>query len=271
MPELPEIETIKRVLYNHIVGKKIKSVIVKNQSVLANCSSEYFAQKITNQTISNFDRRGKFLYIYLESGDTIPLHLRMTGSLIVCPKDMEMGKHTHLILTLDDNNEIRYEDTRRFGRFWIIENGKDDESGINKLGKEPFDVSFTYLKDRIYKSKKTIKELLLDQTIIAGIGNIYSDEILFSCGILPTKLGKELTNKEIKILSNIIPQTINYFIDKNNISFEEYVSTKGKDYRNIPYLKVYGRAGKPCLLCKNILLHTKIGGRSSVFCPHCQK
>lgn len=272
MPELPEVETIKNALKPHIVGRTITAVTVNNGSVIARPSAEEFSACLQGRTFSDFTRQGKFLIFHFASGDHAVLHLRMTGCLTVEPKNMSCEKHTHVVFALDDGNELRYEDTRRFGKFWYIESGTPDTfSGKDKLGIEPFDVTLDYLKVKFGNSKKPLKELLLDQSIIAGIGNIYSDEICFAAKILPDKSGIALTEAELSRLCEVIPERITYFIDKNKITFEEYALSKGKDYRNTPYLLVYGKAQKPCSICGEALLGKTIGGRSCVYCPKCQR
>ena len=128
-----------------------------------------------------------------------------------------------------------------------------------------------YLQARLGKRKKAIKACLLDQSVVAGIGNIYSDEILFTAGIRPDKPGDALADGDFERLASAIPERLNFFIEKNAISFEEYALSKGRDYRNTPYLQVYGKGGKPCPACGATLRRIVLGGRSSVFCPHCQK
>lgn len=272
MPELPEVETVKTVLKSHIVGRKITAVTVRNGAVVARPTADEFAARLCGQTCSDFTRRGKFLTLHFESGDTVVLHLRMTGCLTITPLDAPCEKHTHVCLRLDDGNEIRYEDTRRFGRFWYIENGSDDVySGKACLGVEPFSVTVDGLRRCYSSSKKPLKELLLDQSLVAGIGNIYADEICFAAGLRPDKAGNRLSDAELERLCATIPEQLRTFIEKNAISFEAYNETKGRDYRNTPYLQVYGRAGKPCAVCGRPLCVAKIGGRTTVYCPHCQQ
>ncbi len=200
------------------------------------------------------------------------LHLRMTGCLTIGPKDTPTEKHTHVVFALDNGEELRYEDTRRFGKFWYIENGTPDTySGKDKLGTEPFDITLDYIKMKFGKSKKPLKELLLDQSIIAGIGNIYSDGICFAAKILPEKSGCDLSETELKRLCEIIPEQLMYFIDKNRTTFEEYALTKGKHYRNTPFLQVYGNKGKRCPICGEMFNGKTISDRSSVYCVNCQK
>lgn len=272
MPELPEVETVKNVLKPHLIGRTITAVTINNGSVVARPTAEEFAVHLQGQTFTDFTRQGKFLTLHFESGDSVILHLRMTGCLTIEPQNTPYEKHTHIIFALDDGNDLQYEDIRRFGKFWYIERGTlDTFSGKDNIGIEPFDITLDYIKAKFGKSKKSLKELLLDQSIIAGIGNIYSDEICFAAKILPEKSGCDLSEKELIRLCEIIPERLTYFISKNEITFEEYTLTKGKDYRNTPYLQVYGKNKKPCPICGETLIGKAIGGRSSVFCKNCQQ
>lgn len=227
---------------------------------------------MTGQSIAAFARRGKFLRLLFDSGDSLTVHLRMTGCLTVEPQTAPTEKHTHVILTLDDG-ELRYDDVRRLGKMWFIRCGEEDISGAKELGIEPFDgaLNAAYLRGNCKNSKKPVKTTLLDQSIVAGIGNIYSDEILFAAHIRPDRLCNTLTESDFERLAAVIPERLSYFIEKNAISFEEYELSKGKDYRNTPYLRVYGKGGEPCPVCGETLQRLVLGGRSSVFCPHCQR
>ena len=274
MPELPEIETIKNVIGPQIKGLTIEQITLSRPEIIAHPTADEFCAAVTGQTISFLSRRGKFMVIHLENDSRIILHLRMTGCLLAAPPDHPMEKHTHMILWLDNGTELRFSDTRRFGRFWLIQNGEEDTySGIGKLGLEPFDQKFDaeYLQDKLGRRKKAIKECLLDQSVIAGIGNIYSDEILFRAKIRPARPANSLTEEEWRRLAAEIPDCLAYFIEKNRITPEEYLQGKGQDYRNTPFLLVYGHTGEPCRNCGAALVRTVIGGRSSVYCPACQK
>lgn len=274
MPELPEVETIKRVIEPQIQGLTITKVTVNRPEVSAHPAADDFCRLLTGQTVSHMARRGKFLMICLQSGDRIVLHLRMTGCLLITPTDCPQEKHTHIVFHFNDNRELRFSDTRRFGRFWLIQKDENDTfSGTAKLGIEPFDEGLTagYLNDCLGKRKKTIKECLLDQSIVAGIGNIYSDEILFAAGIYPARPADSLTLKEWERLASVIPQRLSYFTHKNAITPEEYLETKGQDYRNTPFLQIYGHDGDPCPACRQPLCRMVVGGRGTVYCPACQK
>ena len=252
MPELPEVETIKRVIEPQIQGLMIDEVTVKRPEVVSYPAADEFCRLLTGQTISHMTRRGKFLMIYLNSNDRIILHLRMTGCLLITPADYAEEKHTHIIFRLSNSKELRFSDTRRFGRFWLLkESEADTYSGIEKLGTEPFDKLLTskYLKALLGKRKKAVKECLLDQSVIAGIGNIYSDEILFTAGIYPARPANSLSMEEWQRLAAAIPERISYFIEVNQITPEEYLETKGQDYRNTPFYRhtEQGKCLLPCL------------------------
>ncbi len=274
MPELPEVETIKRVIEPQIQGLTIENVTVKRPEVTAYPTADEFCKLLTGQTVSHMARRGKFLVIQLNSNDRIILHLRMTGCLLLTPADYPEEKHTHVIFRLNNGKELRFSDTRRFGRLWMLKNGEADTySGIEKLGTEPLDklLAAEYLKALLGKRKKAVKKCLLDQSVIAGIGNIYSDEILFTAGIYPARPANSLNMEEWERLAAAIPERISYFIEVNKITPEEYLETKGQDYRNTPFLQVYGQEGKPCPKCGETFCRIVVGGRSSVYCPACQK
>ncbi len=274
MPELPEVETIRRVLEPQINSLTITAVTVRRPEVAAHPAAEEFCQILTGQTVSAMTRRGKFLGIHLAGGDHIVLHLRMTGCLLNAPAGYPEEKHTHVVFCLSNHTELRFSDPRRFGRFWLVRAGEEDTySGVDKLGPEPFDAKLTatYLQQALGRSKRAIKECLLDQRVIAGIGNIYSDEILFAAQIHPARPANSLTGAEWERLAATIPSLLDWFIEKNATTPEEYLQGRGRAYRNTPFLQVYGHGGAPCPRCGATLERITVGGRSSVFCPVCQK
>ena len=274
MPELPEIETIKGIIEPQVQGLTIENITVNRPEVIAYPAANAFCDLLTGQTISHMERRGKFLLFGLDSGDHIVLHLRMTGCLLFTPADHPKEKHTHIIFNLNNDMELRFSDMRRFGRFWLIRaEERDTYSGIDKLGPEPFGDGLTaeYLEACFGKRKKPVKMCLMDQKSIAGIGNIYSDEILFSAQLHPGRPANSLSAGEWARLAETIPEVLAFFIEKNAVTQEEYLRGKGQDYRNTPFLQVYGREGGPCKVCKTSLCRTVIGGRSSTYCPVCQK
>lgn len=274
MPELPEVETIKRVIEPQIQGRMITKVAVRRPKVAAYPEADEFCRRLTGQTVSHMSRQGKFLIIHLENKERIVLHLRMTGGLLLAPAQCPEEKYTHVVFSMDNGTELRFSDMRRFGRFWLLREEETDTcTGMDKLGLDPLAPACNaeYLSSHLSKRRKAIKECLLEQTIIAGIGNIYSDEILFTAGIYPARPANSLKQTEWERLAEAIPERISYFIEKNAITAEEYLETKGRDYRNTPFLQVYGHGGSPCPKCRETLCRMVIGGRSSVYCPVCQK
>lgn len=274
MPELPEVETVKRITEPQIRGRSVLSVKILNPQVIAYPDSGSLAALLTGRTFAGMSRRGKYLSFDMENGDRLFLHLRMTGQLLVTPQDHPEEKHTHLIVDISGGKQIRYIDVRRFGRFWYLKNGEDDSIvGIDRLGPEPDDKRLTadYLKEKLGKKKSTVKEMLHDQTVVAGIGNIYSDEILFASRIYPGKRCCDLDDGEWETLAANIPKTIAFYIEKNAITPEEYLDGKGMEYRNTPFLRAYGHAGEPCPVCGATFEKKSVGGRHAVFCPKCQK
>ena len=272
MPELPEVETVRRVLSSQLKGKTIEDMAIRNPDVIAHPSADGFSEKAVGRVFRLLKRRGKFLIAELDDGSEIVIHLRMTGCLLLAPPDYPGEKHTHVVFRLSEGNELRFSDTRRFGRLWLI--GRDEEdihTGIGKLGPEPEDITAGYLQKKLGKSRKAIKECLMDQSVIAGIGNIYSDEILFKAGIKPTRPACALDDSAWQKLSSVIPELMSFFTEKNTISNENYLRTKGKDYRNTPYIQIYGHEGEPCPICRTPLIRTVISGRNSTYCPRCQE
>lgn len=273
MPELPEVETVKRIIEPQIKGRNILRGIVQQSQVIAHPDAGEFSDALKGQKIEGMSRKGKFLSIHLASGDRIILHLRMTGCLLVTPGKDPLEKHTHVVLKLDDDKDLRFVDLRRFGRMWLIKDGeKDDYSGILKLGLEPFEEGFdgAYLQRMFSGKKRAIKDCLLDQHITAGIGNIYGDEILFAAKIHPQRPASSLSARECEKLAQMIPFVLQKAIDQNQLSPEEYLAEKGMEYRSTPFFQVYGKKGQPCPVCSEILCRVTIAGRSSVYCPECQ-
>ncbi len=276
MPELPEAETVRRVMQAQICGRTVTGADLRRPEIAAWPAGDpdAFADGLLGRTFDRVERRGKFLRFVFTDGARLVLHLRMTGCLLAVPADWPEERHTHLVLTLDSGMQIRYEDPRRFGRFWLLNPWEEDTvSGIGKLGLEPWDPALTgeWLQKKAAGRRIPVKEFLLDQSAAAGIGNIYADEILFEACLHPARSVRDLTGAEWDRLAALIPQVLEYFIEKDAVTPGEYLESGGREYRNGPFLKAYGRAGKPCLRCGAVLQRTVIGGRSAVFCPACQK
>ena len=272
MPELPEVETVRRVLSPQLCGLTVEEAVTGRPEVIAYPAADEFRSRMAGRTVTAVDRRGKFLIIRLDSGERAVVHLRMTGCLLLAPAELPPEKHTHVVLRLSGGRELRFSDMRRFGRLWLLREGEDGVCGLDALGPEPFDAGLSagYLSARLGSSRRAVKECLLDQSVVAGIGNIYGDEILFAAGIAPDRPVRSLEREEWERLASMIPDRLAYFIEKNAITPQEYLETRGRDYRNTPFLQVYGHGGEPCPVCGAELRRAVIGGRGSVFCPQCQ-
>ncbi len=271
MPELPEVESVRGVLDAAVTGCRIERTELRRPEIITRPDAAAFIMYTQGHVIESVARRGKYLILVLDSGRII-IHLRMTGCLLPAPPGYPEEKHTHLVFHLSDGSSLRFSDTRRFGRIFFLKDGEECAE-LEKLGPEPSDPSFTAscLAASLSRSRRAIKECVMDQSIIAGIGNIYADEILFDAGINPERMACTVTEEECRRLAETIPRLISFFTEKNAMTASEYLELKGKDYRNTPYLRVYGHSGEPCPICKTILRKTVIGGRSSTYCPVCQK
>lgn len=273
MPELPEVETTRRVLAPLLIGQSVREVIVHQPQVIAHPEAGRLGEKLRQQRIASLGRRGKYLWFGFSDQSRMVVHLRMTGALVVVAAGEPPEKHTHVVWVLGDGNQLRFSDPRRFGRIWYFAPGEPDHiSGIHRLGPEPGpDVTGEYLRDRCGARRVPIKSCLLDQRVVAGIGNIYADETLFQAGILPSRQANTLTADEWQRLALTMPERLGFFTEKNTISAAAFFAGNGRAYRNTPHLQVYNRAGLPCRVCGTALQRTTIGGRGSVWCPLCQK
>lgn len=273
MPELPEVQTIVQQLKNKVIGKTIIKALVLRDSTIAYPDVDNFCSEIKNKTIEDISRRGKFIKISLSENYTLVAHMRMTGRLYEMPEDFPDEKHLRVKFILNDDKTLRFVDPRPFGRIWLAKNDIIDSiSGIDKLGLEPFNENLTleYLKDSFKNKKKPIKNILLEQNIVTGIGNIYADEILNDAKINPMKLASELNKEDLKRLADSIPRIIKINLDEclNNID-DQLSNLLG--YQKSSTIKVYKHDGKQCPNCDSIIEKTKISSRSSYFCPNCQK
>ena len=272
MPELPEVETARRVLERELSGSRIESVDVRQPRIVARPSASAFGTAVAGRTVAGFGRRGKYLHMHLDGDGTVVVHLRMTGHLSVAEAGAPEAPHTHLCMAMADGRELRFADPRRFGRLWLVATGDEGSCCASGLGLEPWDPRLTggFLRERLGRSSRAVKACLTDQGIVAGIGNIYSDEILFCAGIRPDTPGNLLSSADFEHLAELIPERMGFFTEMNAVTPEEYAEDAGRRYRNTPYLRVYGRAGQPCDVCGTALVRSVVGGRGSVHCPRCQ-
>lgn len=267
MPELPEVETVVRILESQIVGQKINDITLLWPKTIENSGT--FIREVKNQTIHSVSRRGKYININLDKG-TILVHLRMEGKFFIKDKSDNVFKHTHVILHLDSFN-LEFNDTRKFGRMVYTEDPK--QSLDHKLGLEPFDknLNVQYLQNKAKHRKIALKTFLLDQSVIAGIGNIYSDEICFKMKRNPGVSVSSITRKDWANCILYTREILQSAIEAGGSSIRTYTSSLGVTGLFQLNINVYGRANKACHVCETPLVKTVIGQRSSVYCPKCQK
>ena len=272
MPEIAEVETVRNTLKKRILNKPIKSVNVRYTKMIES-NLEEFKKVLVGRSFLDIKRRGKWLIFDL--GDYYLLsHLRMEGKYFIKNHEEELNKHEHVIITFTDNTDLRYHDTRKFGRMNLI---KKEELAtaeeIAKQGLEPGDENLTakYLVDKFKKKRLPIKTVLLDQTIISGLGNIYANEVLFAAGIDPLKKACNVSLEEASRIVTESNRIIKAAIKMGGTTIKSYTSSLGVTGRFQQYLCVHKREGMPCLKCGTTILNMKVNGRSTYFCPKCQE
>lgn len=274
MPELPEVETVKRTLNQLVKGKTIKDVHIFWPKIIKQPDDkEEFRKLIIGQSIREIERRGKFLKIMLDEYALVS-HLRMEGRYGLFPNSENRNKHVHVVFLFTDGTELRYQDVRKFGTMHVFPQGAEERTlPLSQLGVEPFSEEFTpsLLADAFQKTDRNVKVTLLDQKAVVGLGNIYVDEALFRSGILPTRKANSLTKKEIKLLHEMIKATLQEAIELGGSSIKSYVNGQGEMGMFQQTLFVYGRKNEACKNCGNVIEKTVVGGRGTHFCANCQK
>ncbi len=268
MPELPEVEVIVRGLRRNILGEKVTAVPLLKPHVLANTAPSVLKSSITNRFIEKIGRIGKYIILRLTGNMILVSHLRMTGQLKIAPLDTQPNKHTAFIIQLTHSSLI-FDDIRKFGRLWLTDDLKK-LSCLEKLGPDALTITIDELRDAC-KSKRPIKNLLLDQVHIAGIGNIYASEILCLAKIHPLTPANKLDDKEIKRIHENIKPTLELAIENGGTSISDYVNSNGVPGEFQKILKVYGRQDKACPVCSAKIQRLKMANRSTYLCPKCQK
>ncbi len=272
MPELPEVETVRRGLTQLVSGAKINSVDVLYPKMI-NLTPTHFEKNLAGKKIEKIDRRGKYLLIRLDHNLTLVSHLRMEGKYDVEPEGAPLGKHTHIVFHLADGRQLRYNDTRKFGRMNLVPTGTENTvAGLKTIGPEPTeaDLKFDYMKNIFSKSKKAIKPFLLDQSKIAGLGNIYADEVLWMSKIHPEQPVNKVTDQEIAILRENIIKEIKMAIAGHGTTVHSYSNAYGEAGSFQNQLNVYGREGQPCPRCGTTIKKIKLAQRGTHFCSKCQ-
>ncbi len=270
MPELPEVETIRnkfRLGTNEIpslIGKRVTGVELLWERTLETPSAQDFTHRIVEQKFTDVGRRGKYLLLHLEN-NTLVIHLRMSGDLWYERVDDLTAPHHRLLILLDNGHRLAFNDTRKFGRVWLVE---DTQSLLSHLGPEPLEKNFTPLDfhQRLRKYRRQLKPLLLDQSFVAGIGNIYADEALHLSKLHPLKQSNTLSIEEAKLLLENIRSVLKEGIRRNGASIDWVY--RGGDFQN--YFQVYQRTGEPCFQCETPIERITVGQRGTHLCPQCQ-
>ena len=263
-----------RDLRDTVLGRRIEAVHLGRHDVLRMPPAEVFATVIAGQSVTSVDRRGKFILLGLDSGDDLMVHLGMTGHLIVSDAAAPPVRHTHMRALLDDGRELRFDDTRRFGRIAYGSRVLLEQSRVlPPLGIEPLSDEFTVteLQRLLRRSTRTVKAALLDQARVAGMGNIYIDEACFEAGVRPTRRCHRLTRAQVASLRDAIQLILRRAIVNRGSSVDDYRDVWNARGKHQEVLQVYGRGGMPCLRCATTLTRTVTAGRTTVYCPHCQR
>ncbi len=265
MPELPEVETIKRELEKAITGKKITAVLVRHPLVIKEPSVDKFKKGLTGVIIKKVLRKAKVLILELSSGKSLVIHLKMAGQLVY-PGN---GRNSRVSFRLSDGKLLDFNDQRLFGELRLLDDWRSLKF-IQGLGPEPFDLTPEEFKARFAAKKTKIKPLLMDQTFISGIGNLYAAEILFRAKIDPQRPAWRLSDKEKEVLFRRTKEVLEEAIRYGGSSVDDYVRLTGKPGGYAAHHKVYGREGKSCFVCKTPIKRITLGSRGTYFCPKCQ-
>jgi len=272
MPELPEVQTVVDTLSPRILGRSIARVDLRRSDIVDPAGID-LPQLITGRTVTSLTRRGKRIVFTLDDGNLFYIHLGMTGRLTIETPDAAIRKHTHLILSLNPEPrtltplELRFVDPRRFGGIWWC--GKDAPK--DTMGPEPLTITANELATRLKKTHRPIKNALMDQRVIAGLGNIYVDESLHAAGIHPLTFADRLKPAQVARLTKCIKSVLNKAIRHRGSTLRDYLDGEGKAGQFQKLHRVYARDGEPCLNCSTLIKRIVLGGRSTCFCPTCQR
>lgn len=278
MPELPEVETVVRELQRRLPGRRFTGAQVFWERTIANMTPEAFVEQIVGRSIESIDRRAKYVIIRLDDGLRLVVHLRMSGRLLVEPASEPLNPYTRVALDLDNGTRLVFNDTRKFGRIWLVNQAELDQL-FARLGPEPLVEEFTpeQFSSMVRSKKGALKPLLLNQNFLAGLGNIYVDEALWLAQLHPLRLAGSLDEEEIARLYSAIRDVLNLGIENRGTTFAMFMNPAGEPGQNQETLKVYGRAGRgkkqPAELCERCgtpIEKITVGQRGTHFCPVCQ-
>ena len=267
MPELPEVETIKNELAPWVVGQSFTKVAILDSELVCGGSAEEVRREVIGQKVKSLERRGKYLIFHLSNSRSLIIHLRMTGSLLLDPT--EVDRYARVVFHLSNGHCFVFNDRRRLGKIWLVD---DADTVVCKLGPEPLDKRFTadVLRQRLSRHHIPIKAALLDQHIVAGIGNMYADEALFAARIHPLRKADDLSPKEIRTLHNCIRRILRAAIGSKGASVDTYVRPEGELGTAHSDFKVAHKGGEPCPVCGCPIERVPVQNRGTYFCPRCQ-
>ena len=271
VPELPVVETIRRDLVPHVVGRRFTAVEVMPgaEKVVALPSPAEFVRALPGLRIEGIERRGKYFLFPLSDGRDLIVHLRMTGALMHRPGGAPADGYLRVRFSLDDKTELRYTDLRKLGMMWLVD---DPTLVVGKLGPDALEaLQPTTLRSILAGRRAPIKVVLMDQTRLAGLGNIYADEALFLAGVSPRRPAGSLGTEEVERLHGAVGNVLREAMGHRGSSFSDYVDAEGRVGEHQLHVKVYRRSGEPCYVCGAAIERIKLGGRSSHFCPSCQR
>ena len=273
MPEGPEVETVRRGLTRLVVGRKVLGTEVRWEKTISGMAPEEFDAELVGRTIEKVDRRGKYLLFRFSGGLTMVSHLRMEGAYYTVPAGTEPGKHDLVTFHLDEGIDLFYRDTRKFGRMNLVPDADALQvAGLAKIGPEPTekDLSLAYMVSEFGKSRMHVKPFLLDQSHIAGLGNIYVDETLWQSQIHPLTAANKLTEDELARLRENIIHELTRATEHHGTTVQSFTTSFGQAGEFQNELQVYGRVGEPCLRCGHPLEKMKVAQRGTTYCPVCQ-
>lgn len=272
MPELPEVETVRRTLLPLIVDQPLTAVVVRYPKMIVG-SVAAFKQSLRHHHVVTIDRRGKYLLFRFDHGITMVSHLRMEGHYFRSRTAEPRNKHVHVLFVFADGSSLQYQDVRKFGRMQLIKTGHEAQvKGLVQLGPEPFGTDFTVagMYQALQRHHKAIKSVLLDQHVVAGLGNIYADEVLWLCRINPFTPANQLSRAQVIILHKEIIAELKKAVAGRGTSIRSYVDANGNSGDFQLKLHVYHQTGQPCSRCGTPIIKTKLGGRGTHYCPQCQ-
>ena len=273
MPELPEVETVVRDLRPRLVGRRVTGVWAGRLALRKRWDARW-KKRLIGRRVEAIRRRGKWIVVEMDAGDRLLIHLGMTGQLTVKPADTPKEDHTHLIFDLDDGvDHLRFRDVRRFGSATLFKAEEDVEAFFRaaELGPEPFGLDPAYWRDRLAATARCLKAVLLDQRVVAGVGNIYADEALFEARLHPAWIASALDARAADRMRRAVEAVLKRAIGRRGSSIRDYVGGNGQAGEMQNEFRVYGRTGEPCLRCGAPIERVRLAGRSTHFCPACQK